>query len=154
TGRIIERRRVELWQSADHGLVARRLYDEQNRLIAGEWSRPDGSSELRFRRRAEDKVVADAFQTAGADQVIWRSALDARRFSALVGAAAGVVEERPGVYILGYQWSGEGGNIGPNLATNASNASGGRLIKATLTLNRSDLRAVEQTLLVRMADGA
>jgi anti-sigma factor RsiW len=39
----VSRRRVEIWQNAAQGTKVRRLYDAGGRLVAGEWTRPDGS---------------------------------------------------------------------------------------------------------------
>jgi DNA-directed RNA polymerase specialized sigma24 family protein len=144
TGQVHAQRRVELWQSAAHGIVARRLYNEQNQLVAGEWQRADGSSELLFRKgHGTDKSrPPTARQAAEVDPLVWRAALDVRQFAALVGAVTATVEERPNVYVLSYQLLDGGVAIQP-----------GQLRKASLTLNRHDLRAVAQTLLLRTAEG-
>jgi DNA-directed RNA polymerase specialized sigma24 family protein len=144
TAEVVARRRVELWQSADRGLAARRLYDEQNRLVAGEWLRPDGSSELLFRReRSTDKAqMLAASQAAELDPTIWRGALDVQKFSALAGAANITIEETANAYVLSREWPHE-----------RTAASPGQLLKATLTLNRPSLRAVAQTLFVSVTDG-
>src|SRR5574341_668850 len=44
--RLLERRRIEIWQSADRGITARRLYNEQGQLVAGDWRRQDGVQAL------------------------------------------------------------------------------------------------------------
>src|SRR5204862_7705267 len=38
-GELIAIRRIEIWQSGDKGITARRLYDEKNALVAGDWRR-------------------------------------------------------------------------------------------------------------------
>ncbi|MEP7341221.1 MAG: RNA polymerase sigma factor [Acidobacteriota bacterium] len=144
TAEVVERRRVELWQSGDSGLAARRLYDEQNRLIAGEWSRADGSSELLFRKeRSADKAqMLAASQAAELDPTIWRAALDVQKFSALVGPANITIKETANAFVLSREWPHE-----------MAAASPGQLLKATLTLNRPSLRAVAQTLSVSVTNG-
>jgi len=142
TGEILARRRVELWQNGDRGLAARRLYDEQGHLIAGEWSPTDGSSELLFRKERSTAKAQASSQIADLDPAIWRAALDVRKFSALVGAAAITVEENTHTYVLSHQWPHERAATSP-----------GQLLKATLTLNRLSLRAIAQTLSVSVTDG-
>src|SRR5207245_758510 len=36
---LIAHRRVEVWESAEKGVTARRLFDEKDQLIAGDWRR-------------------------------------------------------------------------------------------------------------------
>ncbi|MGH9905931.1 MAG: hypothetical protein ACRD8U_10175, partial [Pyrinomonadaceae bacterium] len=45
-GDLIARRRIEIWQSAGRGVTARRLFDESNQLVAGDWRRSDGVQTL------------------------------------------------------------------------------------------------------------
>ncbi len=67
---------------------------------------------------------------------IWQLEPSAQSFSALIGEVAAVeVEERSTAYVLTYA---KQRTIGAS-----------RLLKATLTLNKSDLHAIEQTLLVQ-----
>lgn len=151
TGQVVARRRVELWQNANHQLAARRLYDEQNRLLAGEWLQADGSSQLLFRKG--ESASATSSQTGDAE-TIWRSALDARHFSELLGTVTATVEERASTFVLSHQWPRPitANGMGNGAAT-SSFSSPWQLIEATLTLDRSNLRAVAQTLLVRTAEG-
>src|SRR3989441_3026403 len=46
SGAVITQRKIEIWQSAENGITARRLYDENNALIAGDWRRSDGVQTL------------------------------------------------------------------------------------------------------------
>src|SRR5258706_5708864 len=138
TGNVIARQRIESWQSAAQGLNLRRIYDEQNNLIAGEWSRTDGTSTV-YRRgmkpqaRTSPEVAAPAILETGE---LWRLDASARDFKALVGSAESInVEERPGAYVLTYE---SGVPVG-----------GGKLMRATLTVNKTDLHPTEQTVRIQ-----
>jgi hypothetical protein len=137
-GPVVVRHRIEVWQSAAHGIKLRRIYDEQNKLVAGEWTKADGTSTV-YRRGAEPQARTAPDVAAGAileTGELWRLDASARDFNALVGRADSVtVEVRAGTYILNYH-SGALGDAR-------------RLVRATLTLNKSDLHAIEQTLVVR-----
>jgi RNA polymerase sigma factor (sigma-70 family) len=136
-GDLLARRRIEVWHSAAHGLKLRRIYDEQNALIAGEWTRSDGTSTVYHHgrgpqaRTAPDVAARAILETSE----LWRLDASAKGFSALVGHADRVVvEERGDAYVLNYQ--------------SEASKGAGKLLRATLTLNKADLRAIEQTLVV------
>lgn len=135
SGNVINRHRIEAWQSAAQGIKLRRIYDEQNNLIAGEWSKADGTSTV-YRRgmkpqaRTAPDVAAKAILETGE---LWRLDASARDFGALVGRAEAIaVEERSNEYVLTYQSDPASGS--------------GKLLRAMLTLNKTDLHAIEQTL--------
>jgi RNA polymerase sigma factor (sigma-70 family) len=138
TGNVIARQRIETWQSAARGIKLRRIYDEDNQLIAGEWSKTDGTS-IVYRRgmkpqaRTSPDVAARAILDTGE---LWRLDASARDFEALIGGVEMIaVEERPDAYVLTYQ--------------SAVLTGGGKLMRATLTLSKTDLHAIEQTLMVQ-----
>jgi RNA polymerase sigma factor (sigma-70 family) len=141
-GDLISRRRIEVWQSAARGLRLRRIYDEQNQLVAGEWTRADGTSTLYGRERAPQArtapdVAARAILETGE---LWRLDASAKSFNALVGPTDTLtVEERPSAYVLGYARDN---------SDSAGQKTAGLLRRARLTLNRADLHPIEQTLTV------
>jgi DNA-directed RNA polymerase specialized sigma24 family protein len=139
--RVLSRRRVEIWQSAAKGVEVRRAYDEQGKLLAGEWRQGDGSRTLlypggeSFEDRAENPGGARSAPRS-ADEA-WRLDLSAAAFSALIGSSsAATVEERGESYLLKF------------INQSSGQASIAELRSATLRLGRSGLRALEQTLLV------
>jgi hypothetical protein len=68
---------------------------------------------------------------------LWRLDASARDFNVLVGRTGAVaIEERASTYVLNHS-SGAAGDAQ-------------RLVRATLTLNKSDLHAIEQTLVVQL----
>jgi DNA-directed RNA polymerase specialized sigma24 family protein len=139
-GELLARRRIEVWQSAERKIKARRLYDEKDQLIAGEWVRDDGSRTLYRRGAGPQDLPAPASGVTSAQSPtllldaseVWRLELAARDFATLIGSAA-AVEENGEAYLINY--------------ANES-AGGAGLLKATLTLAKPGLRAVAQTLLV------
>jgi RNA polymerase sigma factor (sigma-70 family) len=137
-GAVVSRRRIEIWQNHGTGDRAQRLYDESNQLVAGTWQKADGE---RVIYQHGSKLQSQAAPAAPADLLltlenIWQLDPSARIFSNLVAEPSAVrVEHRSTTYVLTCE---------KERAIGAS-----RLLKATLTLNQSDLRPIEQTLLVQ-----
>ena len=137
-GAVVSRRRIEIWQNHATGDRAQRLYDESNQLVAGTWQKADGA---RVVYQHGSKVQSQAAPATPADLLlslenIWQLDPSARIFSNLVAEPSAVrVDQRSTSYVLTYD---------KERAIGAS-----RLLKATLTLNQSDLRPIEQTLLVQ-----
>ncbi len=131
---VAARRRVETWQGSASGIRLRRLYDEQNRLVAGEWMKSDGTSVVYRRGEASAESGAlTARELLDAGEV-WRVEPSAKSFEAL--GAGGVdlkVDERLATYVLSYEAPG-----------GAEGVMGG-----SLWLNKSDLHAFRMTLTVR-----
>jgi len=136
-GAVVSRRRIEIWQNHANGDRAQRLYDETNQLIAGTWQKADGS---RVVYEHGSKPRAQAGPASAADVLlsledIWQLDPSVRVFTNLIADPSAVkVDRRATSYVLTYE---------QERAIGAS-----RLLKATLTLNQSDLRPIEQTLLV------
>ena len=143
TGDVLARRRVEVWHSAEKGITARRLYDERNQLIAGEWSKTADGSRTSYRRGDIPQDKPSTQKLVAAPQSLddaWQLEPSAKKFALLiVQTDRAHVEELPTAYVITYA------------SELADNAHG--LVKTKLTLGRSDLRPTEQTLLVRQAKG-
>ncbi|MBD0369800.1 MAG: sigma-70 family RNA polymerase sigma factor [Pyrinomonadaceae bacterium] len=135
--RLIARNRIEVWQSAARELTARRVYDEQGNLIAGEWIRTNGTSTVyqhgdEPQERAAPSLVAKALLETGE---LWRLEASAKDFSALVGNSAGLsVREEAGAYVIEM--------------SRAQRSDSVSLVSASLTLRQSDLRAIGQKLVI------
>ena len=137
-GQVIARQRIEIWQSAARKLKLRRLYDEQNNLVAGEWSKPDGTS-IVYRKgtkpqaRTAPEVATNAILETGE---LWRLDASARNFETLtVRAQSTAIDETADSYILTYSAS--------------ALREGESLLRASLTLNKNDLRATQQELTIQ-----
>ncbi len=138
-GELVERRRMEVWQSAAKGLRIRRLYDSENRLIVADWRRSDGSRTLYRPGDAPADVKANRSMSLPRDlDDAWQMDLSAKDFLSLVGNAETVsVDEKDDSYILNYP-----GNV----------ATG--LLRASLVLNRKDLRAIGKTIVIEGGETA
>jgi len=141
-GDPVARHRIEVWQSAGQGIKLRRLYDEQSTLIAGEWTKSDGTSTVY--QRGSDPQTRTSPEFAGPAILqaseLWRLDASARDFSLLVGDPEAItVEETINAFVLSYRNEAASG---PNI-----------LLSATLTLKSADLHAIEQTFTV-LRDGA
>ena len=130
----VTRRRVETWQGGASGIRLRRLYDEQGRLVAGEWTKSDGTRTL-YRRGAapsESGTLAPAALLSTGE--VWRIDPSAASFKALAAGEEGLrVDDKLGAYVVGRETAAEGDG----------------LRGATLWLNKSDLHAFRMTLVVR-----
>ena len=136
-GAIVAQHRVEVWENPANGAYSRRLYDNSNRLVGGTWQRTDGSRTVYHHG---SKPEAQPVITTPGDLLlnledVWQMALSAQSFAALVEQPLmGQVEENSASYVLRYE---VGRTIGAS-----------RLLKATLTLSKSDHHAIELTLIV------
>jgi len=128
-GPIAARPRIEIWQHHANGNSARRLYDDSSRLIAAAWQKSDGSRTVFHhgaRPRSETALAAPGDLLLNLDDM-WQLEPSAQSFAALVGEPAAVqVEEQSTTYVGAYE---------KQRIIGAS-----RLLKGTLTLNKSALR--------------
>ncbi|HEX5602885.1 MAG TPA: hypothetical protein VFX63_10055, partial [Pyrinomonadaceae bacterium] len=140
-GAIVARRSIELWQHHANGKSARRLFDDSNQLIAGAWQKSDGSRTVFHhgsKPRSESALAAPGDLLLNLED-IWQLEPSAQSFRSLIGDSAVVeVEERSTTYVL--------------ISEQPRTVGASHLLKATLTLNKSDLHAIEQTLLVQRGD--
>ena len=137
SNQLRSRQRIEMWQKGGTEVAARRVYDTDGRLQNGEWRRADGMR-LLFNHGA--KLRNAPAREAGAainSTEIWRLTPSAEEFKALISShgdpSQAQIEERPTSYTLYF--------------TDTSASSG--LIETRLAINRSDLRAVGQTFVIR-----
>ena len=143
SGELIARSKIEVWHSAERGLTVRRVYDEQNRLLAGDWRRADGVETLYAHgTNPQIRSLPNQHGAAGINPTtinfgdIWQQNLSARDFAALATDANTLrLDETAAGYVLTYQRAAAVG-----------------LRNATLVLSRSDLHATEQTFTVCQGD--
>ena len=142
SGELIRRNKIELWANAG-GVTARRVFDEKDRLVAGEMTRADGSSVLYRPNRIPERTDGrdGRLENLLADGGFWRIDPSAKIFSALADMAVAEVEVRDGVFVLSYE--GSEVDAGPVA----------HLVKIVLTLTKSNLHAIEQTLVVAGPEG-
>ena len=142
-GAIVAQRKIEILESRTSGQHSRRLYDDSNKLIAGSWQKADGSRTVYHhgsKPRPEPALTSPENLLLNLEDV-WQLEPSAETFSALIAEPAlARVEERSTTHVLIYD---KPRAIGASL-----------LLKATLTLNKSDLHAIEQTLLVQRGSEA
>lgn len=133
-GALVSRRKIEVWLNAQKGLKARRVFDENNQIVAGEWTDTDGSKTI-YQRGAEGIARSEKGSPLDRDN-IWRLEPSARDFSQIVAdMRTSTVEERAAAYVINCRSGGEA-----------------VVVRASLTLNKADLHAIEQALVVRQGD--
>src|SRR5439155_971009 len=136
-GQLIARRRIEIWQSAEKGLITRRLYDEGGALVAGDWRRPDGVQTIYHHgTKPQLQLTPDKRQTETAtldlDQV-WQYEPSAKDFRTLIRSAnRSAIEDKGSDYVLNDEGADRRAAI----------------VSAKLTLNKTDLHATELVLVV------
>jgi len=137
-GAIVARRKIEVWENRANGDRAQRLYDDSNRLIAGVWQTANGARTVYHhgsKPQTQQAFAAPESLLLNVDD-IWQLELSARSFSSLIADPAdATVEDQGSTYVLRYE---------KDRAIGASH-----LLKATLTLSKSDFHSIEQTLLVQ-----
>jgi hypothetical protein len=137
-GKTLTRQRIEVWHSAAKAVTARRLYDENGRLLSGEWTRAGIAGAIYRSHHAarEPQVEIRNPQSAIRSLEVWQLSPSAKDFTALIGSReATSFEERNSTYVISYEQP-------------VSEAGGAGVVKATLTLSSVDLHASELTLLV------
>jgi RNA polymerase sigma factor (sigma-70 family) len=142
-GQVISRKKIDVWQSAEKGVTARRLYDEHGALLMGDWRRTDGIQTLYQRGQAarlqplpENRIAAISFDDA------WQLSLSAKEFTAMLnGAKDSQVEVRDNDYVISY----DAKSVPPAVAVST-------ITLATIVLSKDDLHAVEQTFTLRNGD--
>jgi RNA polymerase sigma factor (sigma-70 family) len=142
TGELIAGRKIEVWQSATHGISARRLYDERGQLIAGDWRRSDGVQTLYHHgQRPKLQLAPEKRGVIGAALTfdnVWQLSPSAKEFTSLIGHAdVAYIEESAGSFAISY-------------AREPTDAPG--LIKATIVLSRPELHAIRQSLTVQQGN--
>jgi RNA polymerase sigma factor (sigma-70 family) len=131
------RHRLEIWQSNSRHLKVRRLFDDQNRLVAGDWAKSDGTSlvyrnKLSPQPRTAPEVAPGAVVENGE---LWRLDVSASAFRALIDHPEAItIQENSDTYVLAVE----------NRVPSNSN----RLLTASLTIAKAGLRAIEQKLVV------
>ena len=136
-GAIVARRKIEIWDNRAKGARAQRLYDDSNRMIAGVWQTADGARTVYHhgsKPQSQSPITTPDNLLLNLEDV-WQLEPSAQAFHTLIAEpAVAQVEERSSSFVLHYE---QGRTIGAS-----------RLLKATLTLSKPDLRPMEQTLLV------
>lgn len=133
---VIRRQRIEVWQDGSRKLQARRLFDERSHIVAGIWSRSDGTRTV---YHAADRPVVESTGAAPALTAsnVWTHEPSAEEFAALIRPS---MEPRVNVgvadYVLTYR---------PDPAPESG------LLEATLTVAKSDHRATGVTFTIRDA---
>lgn len=137
-GAVVAQRKIEIWENPASGTRAQRLYDQSNLLVSGTWQKADGS---RMVYHHGTKPQSQPLPTTPDNLLlnpddIWQLEPSAESFAALIAQPAlAEVEERATTYVLRFE---KGRTIGAT-----------QLLKASLTLSKSDLHAIEQTLLLQ-----
>lgn len=135
TGRLLSKHRIESWQhNVNNGdrVIARRVYDESDRVVAGEWRLPDGSGAIY--RQGAGLAKEPAVPATDVLNEPWRLEPTAGVFQTIVGPEASLIlEEHSAQYVV--------------RCPEASGDSSG-LVSAAITLRRPDLHAIGQTLVI------
>ena len=139
-GAIVAQHKIEIWENRGHGTSAQRLYDNSNKLIGGAWQKNSARVVYHHgsRPQSQPALTTPDDLLLNLDD-IWQLQPSAHSFAVLIEQPAlAEVEERSATYVLRYE---RGRTIGAS-----------QLLKATLTLSKSDLHPIEQTLLVLRGD--
>lgn len=137
---VTARRSVEIWESSVRGVKALRVYDEKGYLVAGEWTRRDGSRTI-YHHGSQPRNLTPEKGLSLSSENVWWLVPSAKDFTTLTGGdLSGTlsVRQQATAYVITYGGDAEDSRRG--------------LLKATLTLSRNDLHALALTLVVRDDD--
>ena len=150
---VVSRKRIDVWQSSVRGITARRLYDEQGRLAAGDWRSGNGIQTI-YRRGESTKLQPLPEKRSLGFEDAWQLSLTAKEFIALLDQNAPVLEERANEYVVSYAAETPSGNLtAETLRRGVEKAdSNSGIVRATLTLSKEDLHAIEQTFTLHDGD--
>ncbi len=144
SGELIARRKIEIWQSAEKGITARRLYDDKGHLVAGDWRRQDGVQTL-YSHGVKPQLQIQNPPHSIRNSDVWQLDPSAKDFTPLVGSIDEArVEERANDYVIMFDRQ--------NSASSVSSSATSVVLTATLVLSKTDLHATEMTLLLRQGD--
>jgi hypothetical protein len=138
-GALVARHTITSWENRDRQRI-QRLYDDSGRLVAAASQAADGTRTI-YRHHA--KVP----QTQGAApdgllldlEEVWQLTPSVQNFNTIIADPAdATVEQTTSSYVVSFE--------------KERTVGASRLVKATLTLARSDLRPIEQTLVVQRGD--
>jgi RNA polymerase sigma factor (sigma-70 family) len=131
-GQPIAHRKIDIWQSAEKGITARRLYDEQGRLTMGDWRLSSGIQTIYTRGQAARlQPLPDVGTKPISFDDAWQLSVSAKEFIALLGQTTDAqVETRANDYLITYTLHAGGKGVG--------------ITRATIILSRDDLHAIEE----------
>ncbi|MFN2408092.1 MAG: RNA polymerase sigma factor [Pyrinomonadaceae bacterium] len=139
-GALVARHTIASWENRDRGQRIQRLYDESGGLVAAAAQAADGARTV-YRHHAKvpqsqsaepDGLLLDLDQ-------VWQLTPSVQDFNTLIADPEdATVEQRTSSYVVSFE--------------KERTVGASRLVKATLTLARSDLRAMEQTLVIQRGD--
>ena len=136
-GALVSRHTIESWENYEQHQQIQRLYDESGRLVAAATQNAGGARTLYHHRSKVPQPRGSTADSLLLDlEDVWQLIPSVQDFQAIIAdPAAAVVQQTTASYIV---------TVEKERAVGAS-----RLLKATLTLAKSDLHAIEQTLLVQ-----
>ncbi|HEY2976044.1 MAG TPA: RNA polymerase sigma factor, partial [Pyrinomonadaceae bacterium] len=135
---VINRRKIDLWQNGAQALAALRVYDQQNQLVNGQWSRA-GSSRvlLHHGTKLQPAPGRQISESSIRFEDVWQLVPSAKVFASLLEHDdRASIAETPTEYTINYQ----------------RDIDGDGLQRGTLVLNRPELRAVRQTLWIKQGN--
>jgi RNA polymerase sigma factor (sigma-70 family) len=139
-GALVSRHTIESWENYEQRQRIERLYDESGRLVAAATQNAAGARTFYHHRSKGPQprgLTADSLLLDLED--VWQLIPSVEDFQSIIAdPAAAVVQQTTASYVV---------TIERERSIGAS-----RLLRATLTLAKSDLHAIEQTLLVQRGD--
>jgi RNA polymerase sigma factor (sigma-70 family) len=138
-GQLITRKKIDIYQSSEKGITARRLYDKHGVLTGGDWRSTNGvqtiyarGAQPRLQPLREKRIASLTFDDA------WQISASAQDFKSLIASLdKAQVETLPNAYRITYT-SG---------STEDSDQFVG-IVRAAITLNRDDLHVIEQSFVL------
>jgi hypothetical protein len=144
-GTLVRKQRVEIWRNGQSRITARRLFDDRERLVAAEWVGDDGATTV-YRPGVtpareffgQNEVGNSRQRSLLANRELWRMNVSANDFVAVTSAPEeSAVAATSTEFEIKYE-------------SRKSQSEG--LSRASLTLRRSDLHAIRETVVIADRD--
>jgi RNA polymerase sigma factor (sigma-70 family) len=129
---------IKIWQDSGYDRIARRVYDERNLLIAGEWRTRNAARVIYHHQLGLKNAPESNEDYAAALLEPWRLEVTAKAFRSLVGMSNLEIGETPGEYII--TWNG------------SRRMGAATLLSATLTITKHDLVIVQESLEIEKSE--
>jgi RNA polymerase sigma factor (sigma-70 family) len=151
-GVVVARRKIDRWSSGEQRLSVRRLYDEQGKLLAGEWNRADGSRTLYTTYQKAKSLQTQTSAPVSIDEA-WMLEPSAQEFQRLSGPNANAdVQESANTYTVSYKLASDAPNVSSPHVSKGSSPESSQITDAAIKFSKDDLRVIEQILTVRSGD--
>jgi len=131
--------KIEIWRNAEHGITTHRLFNQQDKLVAGLWQRHDGIQTIYQHGKAPELKLVSSNQQPISLLTFWQEEPTAAEFKRIASGECGTelhVEELTSTYLITYD---------------RKPTCNAQVFKASVALTKAELHVTEMTVVVNEA---